>query len=85
VPTPFNPNQKTTQITLLKGDKEEIQRFDFPHLYLGEVENLADSILDHAAPRLPLSETREIVAMLTGLYQSAKANRPLSYNQGSFS
>jgi hypothetical protein len=70
----------------MQADKVETQKFNFPHLYLGEVDNLADTILNHAAPRLPLSETREIVAMLIGLYQSAREHRPLSYNsQGTFS
>lgn len=86
VPTPFNPKQETTQITLVQDEKVETLKFKFPHLYLGEVENMADMILNQAAPRLPLEETREIIAMLTGLYQSAAVNRPLSYNSnGSFS
>jgi xylose dehydrogenase (NAD/NADP) len=67
-------------ITLQQGDKLETQKFNFPYLYLGEVDNLAEVVQNHASPRLPLSETREMIAMLTGLYHSAALNRPVSYN-----
>jgi predicted dehydrogenase len=78
VPTPFNPSQAQTKIDLIHdGDQQEI-KFDFPHLYLGEVENMADAILAKKEPRLPLSETREMIATLIALYRSAAENRPLA-------
>lgn len=77
VPTPFNPKQHLTRLILMHGDDQEEISFDFPFLYLGEVEDLADVILTGKNPRLPLSESREIIATLLALYQSARQNLPV--------
>jgi D-xylose 1-dehydrogenase (NADP+, D-xylono-1,5-lactone-forming) len=79
VPVPFNPNQKRTQISLIQGDQQRELHFDYPLLYQGEVEDMAAAITTHKPPRLSLSESREIIAMLTALYQSARENRPIRF------
>jgi len=80
IATPFNPKEAKTSITLLRGDISEELTFHYPLLYQGEVEDLADGILNHKPPRLPLAESRELIATLTGLYRSAALNRPLPFN-----
>jgi D-xylose 1-dehydrogenase (NADP+, D-xylono-1,5-lactone-forming) len=77
VPVPFNPNKAETRVTLIQGDDVHDFHFNYPQLYLGEVDHMADRINNHVAPRLPLSESREIMTMLTALYQSARENRTI--------
>ncbi len=45
------------------------------YLYLGEVEDLHDAILEGKPPRLPLAESREHVRTVLALYESARAGR----------
>jgi predicted dehydrogenase len=80
IPRPFNPSEADTHITVTRGDISEEYSFHYPLLYQGEIEDLADAILNRKAPRLPLPESRELIATLTGLYRSAALNRPLTYN-----
>jgi D-xylose 1-dehydrogenase (NADP+, D-xylono-1,5-lactone-forming) len=79
VPVPFNPSQERTQITLIQADKQRELHFDYPLLYKGEVEDMAAAITTHKPPRLSLAESREIIAILTALYQSALENRPIRF------
>jgi predicted dehydrogenase len=85
VPDPFNPKSAETHIIVVRGNDPEEIRFHYPHLYLGEIEDLADVILTKKHPRFPLSESREIIATLTGLYRSARENRPLLYDPAGYS
>jgi D-xylose 1-dehydrogenase (NADP+, D-xylono-1,5-lactone-forming) len=80
IASPFNPSSADTRITITRGETSKELTFHYPQLYQGEVEDLADVILNHTAPRLPLSESRELIATLTGLYRSAAVNRPLPFN-----
>ena len=84
VPDPYNPKQVETSIIVVRGDDREEIRFHSPHLYLGEIEDLADVILTQKQPRLPLNESREIIATLTGLYRSAREKRPLPFDRAGY-
>lgn len=77
VPTPFNPRQARNSFTLVTDDNREDFSFQYPYLCQGEFDNLADVILDHARPRLPLSESRKIISTLTCLIKSARENQPV--------
>ena len=79
VPDPYNPKTEETHIIVVHGDHQEELKFYYPHLYLGEIEDLADGILNQKQPRLPFSESRDIIATLTGLHFSARENRPLPF------
>jgi predicted dehydrogenase len=46
-------------------------------VYVGEVENLHDVILNGEAPRVSLEESRMHIATIRALYQSARENKPL--------
>jgi len=85
VPNPYNPKQAETRIYVIRGDDREEMKFKYPHLYLGEIEDLADAILTQKQPRLPLSESRDLIATLTGLYRSARENRPLPFDPAGYS
>lgn len=75
VPVPFKP-QPRAQFTLSKGKDQTIQ-IKGSELYLGEIENMADVILDGTVPRLPLEESRQIIECLAALYRSAQINQPV--------
>ena len=78
IPTPFNPKEEQISFTLITGDVSQEFSFQYPYLYQGEFDNLADVILDHAQARLPLSESRKIIATLVALATSARQNRPIT-------
>ena len=84
VPNPYNPKDDETCIIIVRGDDREEITFQYPHLYLGEIEDLADVILGQKQPRFPLSESREIIATLTGLYRSAREHRPLPFDPAGY-
>ena len=77
VPVPFAPGENES-ITLRRG--EETQRVEFPgqHAYLGEVEDLADAILEGKAPRLSLADSRKTVATILALLRSAQTGLPVT-------
>lgn len=78
VPTPFNPKQEQISFTLsLDGEQPQELSFRYPYLYQGEFDNLAEVILDGAQPRLPLSDSRQIIATLVALIESARTNQPV--------
>ena len=57
------------QVTLPSGD-----------LYQGEIEDMADAILDGKSPRISLQDSRNNVATLVALYKSAATGRPVPVN-----
>ncbi len=75
IPSPFSPREKTAPVLLIREEKEE--RFTFPKvdLYLGEVEDMERAVLDGAAPLVSLEESRENVATILALLESARSGR----------
>jgi predicted dehydrogenase len=59
------------------------QRVDFPEqdLYLGEIEDMHNAILEGAAPYLSLEETRDHVRTALALYQAAREDRVVYLNE----
>lgn len=62
---------------VLHPKEREAQAIPVPeqYLYLGEVEDLHDAILESKPPRLPLAESREHVRTVLALYESAREER----------
>jgi predicted dehydrogenase len=58
---------RPTQISLRRGEGTEEIEIPLADPYLAEVENLADAILDGAAPEVSLVETRANVATLVAI------------------
>jgi xylose dehydrogenase (NAD/NADP) len=85
VPDPYNPKTNETRIIVIRENDREELKFYYPHIYQGEIEDLAEVIRSQKPPRLPLSESRDIIATLTGLYRSAIDDRPLQFNQAGYS
>ncbi len=75
IPVPFKPGQHS-RLTL-QQEKEKTIRVRSQELYLSEIENMADVIIDKAAPHLPLQESRWIIQSLVALHQSAEFNKPV--------
>jgi predicted dehydrogenase len=76
VPVPYKPGLSES-LRLRRDDHTETLAVAGQDLYSGEVENMADAILDGAAPRVSLADSRANVAALTALYQSAREGRPV--------
>ena len=76
VPLPFNP-RVDTEIILKRGDAEEVLAFPAVELYAGEVENMADAILNGAPVRVSLADSRGNVATIRALYESARRGIPV--------
>jgi predicted dehydrogenase len=76
IPFPFTP-RADTEIILSRGDHEEVLVFPAVDLYSGEVENMADAILDGAPPRVSLEDSRGTVAAIRALLESARLGKPV--------
>jgi D-xylose 1-dehydrogenase (NADP+, D-xylono-1,5-lactone-forming) len=77
VKTPFTP-RLNEEIIVTNGDEKRIITTPGEDLYLGEVENMADAILDGKPPRMSLADSRNNVALILALLRSAKEARPIS-------
>jgi predicted dehydrogenase len=76
VPVPFKPTLDES-ITLYRDDKTEAIQIARQELYIGEVEDMADCILNGKAPRMSLADSRANVAAIVALLESARTGRPL--------
>lgn len=77
VPRPFKPDVEG-RILLTKGDQTETVTSAREELYLGEVEDIADAILDGKSPRISLAHSRANVAAIVALLKSAHDGKPVS-------
>jgi predicted dehydrogenase len=77
VPSPFKPglNEK-----IIFYSQEKTENIDVPtqELYAGEVEDMADCILNNKEPRIPLSDSRANIAAIVALLESARTNKPVA-------
>lgn len=75
IPRPFKPGAQA-EITIGKSfDEVETIKIDGPeHLYIGEIEDMADAILDGKAPRVSHEDSRNNVKVIQALLKSATAN-----------
>ena len=73
---PFKPGPEAT-LLLQRGETSEAMASPSTDLYLGEVEDMADAILDGKPPRVSLEDSRANVSALVALYQSARQGRPV--------
>lgn len=73
---PFKPDVNE-QIGLRRGEAEERIAVDGQPLYAGEVEDMHDAVLDGKPPRVSLAESRNHVATICALYESARRGQPV--------
>jgi D-xylose 1-dehydrogenase (NADP+, D-xylono-1,5-lactone-forming) len=76
IPHPFKP-QKTTEIYLSRGDKQEKIKVRGGELYLGEVEDMCDAITHNGTPRISLADSRGNIATILALLESARLRKPV--------
>jgi predicted dehydrogenase len=74
---PFTP-RLNEEIILSNGDEKRIITTSGEDLYLGEVENMADAILDGRPIRMSLADSRNNVAAIKALLRSAQEGRPVN-------
>jgi xylose dehydrogenase (NAD/NADP) len=74
---PFQP-ALNEQMILTRDDKQEVITVPGEDLYLGEVENMADAILNGVAPRMSLTDSRNNVATIQALLRSAREGKPIA-------
>lgn len=77
---PFRPDGNYPgEVTLTVNQGEALETITVPNppLYSGEVEDLHDAILNGTPTRLSLAASRDHVATITALYESARAGQPV--------
>ncbi|MBI4732168.1 MAG: Gfo/Idh/MocA family oxidoreductase [Chloroflexi bacterium] len=77
IPQPFNPGLKNALYLTRKGKTETIQ-VNGAGTYVGEVEAMADAILEGAPPAVPLADSRGTVAAIQALFESARTGKAVS-------
>jgi predicted dehydrogenase len=71
---PFKPGRRESLLLSYGGRVEKVP-VRGPELYLGEVEDMEEAILDGKAPRISLAHSRANVAAITSLLRSARESR----------
>jgi predicted dehydrogenase len=66
------------EIVLVNGNERKVITIPGEDLYRGEVENMADAILDGNTTRMSLSDSRNNVAVIQALIQSAQEGKPVT-------
>jgi predicted dehydrogenase len=74
---PFIP-RLNEEIIITNGDEKRVLTIPGEDLYLGEVENMADAILDGKATRMSLADSRNNVATIKALLRSAQEGKPIT-------
>ncbi|MFN8382827.1 MAG: Gfo/Idh/MocA family oxidoreductase [Anaerolineales bacterium] len=77
IPDPFKPGKKS-ELILIRGDKEEKIKINGTELYLGEVEDMCDSILLNKPPRISLGDSRGNIAVILAFIDSVNQKNPVS-------
>jgi len=76
IKTPFTP-KLNEEIIVINGDEKQVITTPGEDLYLGEVENMADAILDDKATRISLADSRNNVATIKALLRSTQEGKPI--------
>lgn len=76
VPFPFKPGIKN-EIRLMRGGLEETIKIKGSELYLGEVEDMYNAVLNGTQPRVSLGDSLGNTAAILALIRSAETKRPV--------
>jgi xylose dehydrogenase (NAD/NADP) len=71
VPKPYKPGLSEKLFVVREGKTETI-KVKGQELYLGEVEDMADTILLGKSPRISLEDSRANIAVITAFFESAR-------------
>ncbi len=80
VPDPFKPG-KSSHIYLQLSGHEKIINIKGQELYMGEITDLENAVLDGTPPRVSLAESREIIKTIEALYQSSRVSLPVTIDK----
>ena len=75
---PFIPSPKEN-IIVVHGDSQKEIAIESGDLYAGEIEDMADVILEHKAQRISLADSRNNVRAILGLLESARSGNPVKF------
>ncbi|CAG1014076.1 D-xylose 1-dehydrogenase (NADP+) [Anaerolineales bacterium] len=81
IPDPFKPGMNS-EILLSRGGKMEKIKIKGGMLYMGEVDDMCDAILNNKAPRVSLADSRGNVGTILALLESAQLGKPVSVTRG---
>ncbi|HKJ40425.1 MAG TPA: Gfo/Idh/MocA family oxidoreductase [Anaerolineales bacterium] len=76
IPSPFKP-QINEKLYLTRDNRTEEITVKGQELYIGEVEDMADAILDGKDSLISLDDSRANVAVITALLESAQTRKPV--------
>jgi xylose dehydrogenase (NAD/NADP) len=77
VASPFKPGPDAV-LLLRRGDETQTIAVGDPDLYIHEIEDLADAVLEGKTPRVTLADSRGNVAAIVALLESARQGRPIA-------
>ncbi len=75
IDAPFKPGLKN-EIFITRGEDREVVKIKGSELYLGEVEDLCNVVLEGSPPQVSLSDSRGNIAVILGLFASAEQGKP---------
>ncbi len=76
VPFPFKPSINN-EIILTRAGKQQKIKIKGQELYLGEVEDMCDAVLNDKSPRISLADSRANVATILAFLKSAESGKPV--------
>ena len=76
VPRPFKPGVNE-RIFITRNDKTETIKMKGQELYIGEVEDMADAILEGKNSLISLDDSRDNVAVISAFLKSARTGTPV--------
>ena len=74
ISNPFKPGKNNT-VQLIQGDKEKTINIRGGELYMGEVDDMCDAVLQGKPPRVSLADSRNNTAVILALLESAKSGK----------
>jgi D-xylose 1-dehydrogenase (NADP+, D-xylono-1,5-lactone-forming) len=77
VPSPFKP-EAISSIQLVQDEKVQTFDFNVEHLYMGEVADMEDAVLNGSAHLIGLQESKQNISTILALLSSAEKNGPVT-------
>jgi len=78
VSSPFKPEDPRVPLVLRLEDGQKEFLFPGCELYLGEVEDMENAVLNGQPARMTMQESEDIIATIVALLESAKTGQPIS-------
>lgn len=77
IPQALKPGLKT-ELYLKRGDEIETLNIEGQELYIGEVEDMCDAVLNGTPPRISLADSRANTAVILALLESAQTGKTMA-------